>query len=440
MPIRERRSRRIFHLTAPLALAVLLVSFPLTAAAQDEPTITWEAAVREAVAWHPSVTEAIERLNSRAEEVEVAEAGYRPQISGGIGSSYNNVAGSGWKPRANLSASQMLFDFGKVRSAVAVADAGTRIGRSGLLLAIDSLIRDTSFAVIEIQRARTLERVAHDQLESIGDISRLVHDRYDVGASTKSDALQAQARVQAAEITVQEIESERRRWESNLAYLLGRAPAPPVSLDPPVGLYGACDHGEPDWTGIPAIMQVRAERDQAHAQLDRSRAEGMPTISFGAGGGADLTDPFSRRAEYNLGINISAPLYSGGARRARTRGAAYALSAADAAEARVRNEVGRQLAEAQRQAESLRGVLKTLDERQASMTETGKLYRLQYVDMGTRSLVDLLNAEQELHQDRFDFVNTRFDIRRLEVTCLFQAGMQRDLYGLSGQTIRGVTL
>jgi adhesin transport system outer membrane protein len=423
-----------------LALALFFILFPSAVAAQDESPLAWDAAVREAVAWHPSVSEAIARLNSRTEDVEVAEAGYRPQISGGVGSSYNNVAGSGWKPRANLSASQMLFDFGKVKSAVAAAEAGTRIGRSGLLLAVDSLIRDTSFAVIEIQRSMMLERVAHDQLASISDISRLVHDRYDVGASTKSDALQAQARVQAAEITMQEIESERRRWQSNLAYLLGRSSAPPVSLDPPVGLYGACDHGEPDWTSVPAIMQVRAERDEAHAQLDRSRADGMPTISLGAGGGADLTDPFSRRAEYNVGINVSAPLYSGGARRARARSAAYALTAADAAEARVRNEVGRQLAEAQRQAESLRGVLDTLGERQTSMTETGRLYRLQYVDMGTRSLVDLLNAEQELHQVRFDFVNTRFDIRRLEVTCLFHTGVQRDLYGLTGQTIRGVTL
>src|SRR3546814_1094946 len=92
-------------------------------------------------------------------------------------------------------------------------------------------------------------------------------------------------------------------------------------------------------------MQARAERDQAQAELKRSRADGLPTVSLGASGGADLADPFSRRAEYNFGINISAPLYSGGARRARTRGAAYALSAADAAEARVRNEVGRQRSE-----------------------------------------------------------------------------------------------
>src|SRR3546814_13024803 len=107
----------------------------------------------------------------------------------------------------------MLFDFGKVKSSVDAAEAGSRIGRSDLLLAIDALIRDTSFAVIEIQRDMALERVAADQRASIGGISALVHDRYDVGASNKSDAHQAPARVQAADATAQENETEGGRGE-----------------------------------------------------------------------------------------------------------------------------------------------------------------------------------------------------------------------------------
>ncbi|HEY0596876.1 MAG TPA: TolC family protein [Sphingopyxis sp.] len=419
----------------------IAVSPVLTAAsAADTSPLLWETAVREAVGWHPSITESVGRLQARAEEVAIAKAGYKPQISGGVGSSYDNITQSRWRPRANLSASQMLFDFGKVSSSVAAAEAGTRIGRAELLLAVDSLIRDTSYAVIEIQRDMVLRQVALDQLASIQSISELVDHRYRLGASTKSDALQARARVQAAEVTLQEIEAERHRWDSNLAFLLGRPAAPEVSLDPVPGLYGACARGEPDWTMVPGVMQAQAQRDEAMADFKRSKADGLPTISFGAGGGADIHDPFSRRAEYNFGINVSSALYSGGARRARTRSAAYSLGAADAAEARVRNEVSRLLAEAERQVTSLTGVLDTLTARQASMDETGRLYRLQYLDMGTRTLVDLLNAEQELHQVRFDRVNTQYDTRRLQVDCLFYSGVQREVFGLSGLAVRGVAL
>src|SRR3546814_3756576 len=46
----------------------------------------------------------VARLNARTEEVTIAEAGYRPQLSGGIGSGFDNIIGSRWQPRANLSA------------------------------------------------------------------------------------------------------------------------------------------------------------------------------------------------------------------------------------------------------------------------------------------------------------------------------------------------
>jgi outer membrane protein, adhesin transport system len=402
--------------------------------------IAWNDIVIDVVQWHPSITEAAGRLQAQAEEIEIAEAGYRPQINAGFGSSYDNLTVTRWRPRANISVSQMLYDFGKVSGAVAVAEAGTKISRAGMLIEIDQLIRDTSNAIIEIQRDTMLKQVALDQLASIQSINELVSHRYDVGASTKSDALQAQARVQAAQITSQQIDAERRRWDSNLAFLLGRPTAPAVLLDPPVGLQGACGRGEPDWSMVPAVMQAQARRDEAFAHYSRSKADGLPTVSFSAGGGGDIHDPFSRRAEYNFGINISSALYSGGAKKARTRGASYALGAAEAAEARVRNEVSRLLAEAESQVASLGAVINTLTARQTSMDETGRLYKLQYLEMGTRTLVDLLNAEQELHQVRFDAVNTRYDIRRLQVECLFQSGVQRDIYGLSGTSVRGIVL
>lgn len=437
---RQPRRKTRIRFAAAVLLAATVLPFLASASALETAPLPWETAVQEAVAWHPSVTESVGRLQARGEEVTVAKAGYKPQISGGIGTSYDNVRRNQWRPRANLSASQMLFDFGKVSSAVEAAEAGTRIGRAELLLAVDSLIRDTGYAMVEIQRTTMLRQVALDQLASITEINELVHQRYRLGASTKSDALQAQARVQAAQATLQEIEAERRRWDSNLAYLLGRDTAPDVSPDPPPALHGACAVREPDWTMVPAFLQARAQRDAAVAELKRSRADAMPTLSLGAGGGADINDPFSRRAEYNFGITISSALYSGGSRQAQTRSAAYGLNAAEAAEARVRNEVGRLLAEAAQQVASLSDVVDTLAARQSSMEETGRLYRLQYLDMGTRTLVDLLNAEQELHQVRFDLVNTRHDTRRLEIDCLFYSGAQRDAYGLSGTTVRGIML
>lgn len=402
--------------------------------------VTLQGAVRQAVSWHPSVTEAIGRLKASGEDVKVARAGYLPQINAGLGSGYDNANQDRWRPRATLSASQMLFDFGKVSSTVAIAEAGTRIGRAQLLLAVDVLIRDTSYAIIELQRSTALRNVALEQLEIVRGINELVQHRFRRGASTRSDALQAQARVQGGEAVIQEIEAEQRRWRSNLAYLMGSEGVGEAAPDVPGWFLRSCNSGEPEWNRVPAVMQIQAARDQARAELDRARAEGLPTFSVGAGTSTDINDPLSNRAQYNFGVNISSALYSGGANRARTRGAGYSLTAADAAEANVRNEVSRLLAEAQRQVDSFDGVVATLQERESSMRETGKLYRLQYLEMGTRTLVDLLNAQQELQQVRFDLVNTQHDLRRLNVECLFNAGREREAFSLTDMVIQGVRL
>lgn len=402
--------------------------------------LTLEDAARRAVEWHPSVQQAIAQLKARGSDVDVAKAGYRPEINVGTSAGYDNLTGSRWRPRASISATQMLYDFGKVSSTVAIARAGTRISAAEVLLAVDGLVRDTSYAIIEIQRNAALHQIAVEQLETIHGISQLVDQRFQRGAATRSDAIQAVARVQSAQATIEQIEAEQRRWSSNLAHLLGQATAPAVSADMPERLLHACEQGEPDWDNIPAMMQIAGARDQAKAELDLSRAEGLPTVSVGAGASGDVNDPFSRRAEYNFGLNVSHSLYRGGANRARTQGAAYSLGAADAAEAGVRNEVSRQLSEAQRQVDSLGQVVTTLSARQDSMQETGMLYRLQYLEMGTRTLVDLLNAQQELHQVRFQLANVRHDLRRLNIDCLFTAGQERDAFRLSGMVVEGVAL
>ncbi|MEC3950785.1 TolC family protein [Sphingobium sp. HWE2-09] len=404
--------------------------------------ITWEAAAREAIAWHPALTVAAGELNARGEEVNVARAGYSPQISAGLATGYDSRLTGDWRPRPQINASQMIFDFGKVSSAVEGARAGTRVGEAEMLLAIDGLVRETGYAMIEVQRGEALYQVAMDQLERIRAISGLVDSRVTKGAATRSDGLQAQARVEAVIATLSQIEAARRRWSSNLAYLLGRSEPPrQVDADVPGWLMAACRQPPPDWDDVPAVMVADAQRDQAVADLKRRKAEQWPTVSIGGTSTIDVSDPLSkRRSAYSLGFNVTSNVFGGGISKARVRGASYALDAADAAIDRARNDTAQRLAEAQQQIDSLNALLKTLASRQNNMDETGKLYRLQYLEMGTRTLVDLLNAEQEFQQVRFEAANAVHDLRRLQLDCLYNSGRTRAAFHLTGTVVRGVTL
>ena len=434
---RERYQRRSVRFGR-----VMIAMSAITATAAAEPAVvTMESAMHEVLAWHPSVVQATATIEARAEDVEVARAGYLPRISAGVGSGYENRIGSAWRPRPQVSASQMIYDFGKVAGAVESARAGTRIGRADLLLAVDGLIRDTGFALVEVQRNAALRGIAMEQLGRIREISALVDKRFGKGATTRSDALQAQSRVAAAEATLTRIEAEQRRWTTSLAFLLGRETAPSVDPGVPDWLMTSCTRATTvEWADIPAIMRARAQYEQASAESRRVRAARLPTIALAGDAAADVASPFSDRSLYNFGLNVSSDVFGGNAVRARARSAEYGVRAAQAAEQAARNEVGQSLAATQTQIAGLSQLLGTLAERQDNMVETGKLYRLQYLDMGTRTLVDLLNAEQELQQARFDAANTQHDLRRLAVECLYVSGQARDDFGLTGTSIRGVTL
>ncbi len=423
------------------AAVMVLAGHGSAALGQATTTVTMEGAVRDALAWHPAVTQAIGEMNANGEAIAEARAGYSPQISAGVGSGYDSRVSGSWRPRPQIGASQMLFDFGKVRSAVESARFGHQESEAELLVTVDTLVRDTGLAVIELQRAAALRQVAEEQLASIGQIARLVQDRFETGATTQSDALQAQARVDGAKATLVEIEAEQRRWRSNLAYLLNReVNADAVAPDVPSWLTPACKRPPPDWDTVPQVAAADARIGRADAELKRRKAERLPTVSLGGDASTDVGSPFGDRSIYNFGLRLTGNVFGGGVTRARVRGADYALESARAAARRVRLDSEQRLAEAQQQVGTLSGLTETLATREAAMRDTGKLYRMQYLEMGTRTLVDLLNAEQELQQARFDAVNTTHDLRRLAIECLYYSGRARDDFGLTGSSIRGVTL
>ncbi len=411
----------------------------------DGNTLTLEQAVQIAVNWHPSIDEAVGKINQNTAEIGVARAGYYPKVKGGIGSSYSSEYSGEWQPRLNVSASQMVYDFGKVSGSVDVRTAATNVSRAQLLMGVDILIRETASAVIEIQRYQALLAVAREQHRGVKAIASLVGERSDKGASTKSDQVQAEARVVAAESTILEISGQLKRWESTLADLLGRPGAIKVASNVPQWLQNTCSAAEPDWTKAPGVLQAQAQKEEALAQLKVARAEIFPTLSLDASSGYDFNQGSNRNRSSDdpslkVGLNVSGNLYNGGATIANRNAANYGLTAAEAAIRNSRLEIASSLTQARSQTSSIQQLLGSLKTRSAMMSQTRDLYRQQYVELGTRTLLDLLNAEQELHQAAFDAANSTHDLRKLGVECMFNSGRSRELFALENVKVRGMEL
>lgn len=404
----------------------------------DDGPLDMAGAVQAAVRTHPSVRGAGQQVRQAEESVEAARAGYKPQITGGIENQYSGYRNSSYDSRrvytAKVTGSQMLYDFGKVAGAVDQARSDVRAGEAQAQMAVDAVSLNTAQAWVDAHLQQSLVGIAREELAAIRSIAALVAERAAKGATTRSDVEQARSRVEVMRSQMLGAEAEALRASLTLMNLTGRAaPVAIVGDIPDVLRDGACRASATAETA--AVRQAAARRDAARAGLDVAKAQRLPTVTLDGSVGYALTDGSRLYGQYRttgqVGLNLSMPLYQGGATRARERGALYALRAYEDAVEQARLEMRQGFAEAKAQADGWAERAPVLQRRLQSIDATRGLYRQQYLLLGTRSLLDLLNSEQEYYSARVEQAQGTHSQYRLAVQCLYYSDRLRGTFGLA---------
>lgn len=396
-------------------------------------------AVRLAVDWHPTIRDAASIVLQREGEVDVSRAGYLPQLSAGVNAGRQGERG--YAQILSLDASQMLYDFGKVDRTVESAEAIARRDQASLLAAVDDVARRVAQAVIEVQRYQTLHEIARSQVRAIDEVAQITRLRSNLGASTRLDPIQAQVRFEAAQATEQQLATQLEIWRTSLRSAIGTSLPARLDADAPGALETACELKAPEFARVPMVMMAEADRVAATAQAEFARARKRPTITLNGGLNhavqGELSAGMNQRSESRLTVNLTAPLYQGGALDAQERAALHALDAARARVEAARVGIYDEWLRALDDARGLRARLVVLAAREQNVIATRALYREQYLALGTRSALDLLNAEEEIHQAAFDFHNAAHDLRAVQISCLAAAGRLRAQFGLDNTLVQG---
>ncbi|MGL6160645.1 TolC family outer membrane protein [Microbulbifer sp.] len=403
-------------------------------------------AVHRAVDWHPSISEAIGSLNEREENVRAARAGYFPQLS------VNLIAGRDNEDRREgdghaiqIYASQLIYDFGKVSSDVDLATAGARRSQAVVLKSIDRIAHDTAMAAIEVLRYQARLKTSQEQIKGLSAIASLVQMRNEKGASSRSDVLQAQTRIEAARATKQRVLGQLNRERSTLQNLMGTHSRVTLSMNTSESVAPACRVDNPDFSSVPDLLIAQASYAEAVAQVKNAKARSWPTLSLDASVNNYLDPEYVdanslNEHESSVFLNLSMPIYQGGRIDADRQSSTFALRSAEAAVDAARQSVVGDFRATQEEADGLTRSLSILDARERAIAETRDLYSKQYFSLGTRTLLDLLNAEDELHRARVEIDNTRYDLNRLQVECLYSAGEIRSAFRLEGREIQGLEI
>ncbi|HCR1077244.1 TPA: TolC family protein [Enterobacter cloacae] len=392
---------------------------------------TISEAVQLAMGWHPVIKRAEREYAQSIESTNEAKAGWYPSLSARIKSGLEQNNNSHEEIKSNtleLNASQVLYDFGKISRKIDLADTATYRARSNLDKSVNDIAYETAKSFVQAIHYQLLIDIARLQVKGLDNINRLAEKRAIQGASAESDYSQSKVRLAAAIAMMHDYEAQSYRWNSVLDNVTNASISTSLNTYIPKTMDTVCSRVDMENLTSPAIELAQAQINMAKVQVNAFKAEYYPTISINPTWEYELENRDDNRGnrakkgEWGIFLNVSAPIYEGGARMSRTQQAEQALLASQFNLDTEKTEVRRKIAESRSQITSLNESMTAKQLREKEAIRTRDLYKLQYLELGNRSFSDLLSAESEIHQTRMDILNSQYTITMLLIDCLYYSG------------------
>ena len=290
----------------------------------DDPVLT--ALVIEAQAHNRELAAAAANVDQAWAFARMAGAALKPNVGLAAGGVATGTTDSSSTTTALSLGAQVSWEadvWGRLRSGQRSAVAGAQGAEADLRSAQESLAATTAKAYFSAIEANIQADIARETVGILEDIQRIVRVKHEVGEASAQDVSLARSDLATARERLTAIEGSQRDAVRALEALLGRYPGavlevretlPAAPPPPPAGLPSELLERRPDL--------VAAERRVAAAfeAVNQARAARLPTISLtGDLGGAssslsNLLDPGN--IAWSTGLNLLAPIFSGGRLRA----------------------------------------------------------------------------------------------------------------------------
>ncbi len=425
----------------------------LMLAAAAAPALAETLADAIALAYDSNPTLQAQRATQRAldENWVQARAGYRPSVSAQAQANYQesrtpakarglidtngdgipDTLASGRSVVESgvlaLSISQPVYTGGRVAAAVSAAEADILTGRENLRRVESQVLGQVVQAYVDVRRDQEALRIRNEDLVVLQKQLDESRARFDVGEITRTDVAQSEARLAASQAAVQSAQAQLAVSRSNYAAVVGQNPgdlAPEPSLVGllPADVDKAYDIAERDNGQIRAAQYTE---QASKARVAAARAERMPSLSVRGtlGYSGDIaplnTDQYSRNV---TGVAVvTVPLFTGGLTSSRVRAAIERNNADRINIETARRTVRQNLTQAWSTLLAARSNITSTDEQvRAARIAAEGVHQEQQV--GLRTTIDVLNAEQELRAAELSQVAARHDEYVAAATVLIQVG------------------
>ncbi|MDX2205199.1 MAG: TolC family outer membrane protein [Hyphomicrobiaceae bacterium] len=410
----QRSGRCLTAWTLGVSLAATLLAAPVSAE-------TLSQALSAAYKFNPRLDAARSSQRATDEEVPRALSGYRPSVTGSATTAYQNTRGAAattsgeLNPRTySVGVVQPLFRGFRTVNAVNGAEATVRAGRETLRTAEASVLLEAVTAFGDVVRDQAIVKLRENNVAVLTRDLKSTQDRFNVGEVTRTDVAQSQARRAAAVSALDLAKANLQTSRATFERVVGHPPTGLVDPRPsnlvPKALKDAIEIALRE---SPNVVGALYREQAARFAIETIRGELLPTVQVEANYGKsfDTANGFPEIEQTTVTGRLTVPFYTGGEVQARLRQAKQTHVQRLQEIEQARTEQQAQVVQAWSQMTAARAQLES-DQASVAASRIALAGVREEERVGQRTLLDVLNAEQELLNNE---VNLATDRRNLLV-------------------------
>jgi outer membrane protein len=384
---------------------------------------TLREALVQAYNTNPTITGARAGQRATDEGVPLAKSQGRPDASGTV--SYTELFprsnGTNFTPDrqlgGNINVAVPIYTGGAVKNGVLAAENRVEAGQAGLRATESAIFSAVVGAYMDVIRDEAIVDLNRAQVGVLQVNLEATKDRFEIGDLTRTDVAQSEARLQLAIGNMEGARANLIRSKEVYIQLVGNEPEN-LEAPPPLPNLPATpdDAVKVSLDANPDLIAARELREAAYFDRRGANASRMPQVqgfstgnysnNLGSVDSGTLPTPDKVNTSAQIGIRATIPLYQGGRPAAQIRQAQARLGQAQEQEIAAEREA---IAQTRAAYASWRASLDVIaaSERAVAANELSLEGVRAENSVGNRTILDILNAEQELLSSKVQLVTAR---------------------------------
>lgn len=374
---------------------------------------TLKEAVITAIETNPDVQSNYHLFKSSQHEITIARAGYKPSVdlSASVGKASRDYDGRGSYNTAQgeVSLTQYLFTGFKTSSEVSYFSSANKVRFFELIATAENIAFETVRAYEDVYRTRQLVALARDNYAKHQEVFSQIEERTLSGVGRAVDLEQVGGRVALAETNLLTEASNLHDVTARYLRVVGSLPAQDfvrdenlLSVALPESIQQMLTYA---YQGNPAFKAAVENINAANARVKSSRSAYYPQAALRArqltnknvNSFDQRTDPDRFGDESAVELNLTYNLYAGGANKAAVRKSLEDVNFAKDERNRACVDLRQDAQISYNDSHRIAEILNAMRQHELSSDKVRSAYYDQF-NIGQRSLLDLLDAENEYFQ------------------------------------------